>query len=148
MELFDSALFWLILGVICIIIEFVTPGLFYSAILGVSSLLTSGLALFIHQPVILILVFFLLSIAGVFIAKPILSRTLGIDKTVRLSNDEALIGKTGFVTQLVSPEKKGEVRVQNETWTAASTESLPEGTEVVITGISGATLQVKRSGTA
>ena len=61
----------------------------------------------------------------------------------RTTEAMSLLGQTGVVTELLDPE--GIVLLGSESWTAKSDrEPVPEGEEVVVTGVDGLTLKVKR----
>jgi membrane protein implicated in regulation of membrane protease activity len=61
------------------------------------------------------------------------------------TNIDTIIGKTGIVQQDIERGKDGLVRVDNERWRARSGEAIKEGEEVTVTGISGVTLNVKKT---
>lgn len=62
---------------------------------------------------------------------------------------EALIGKTGVITQRLGPHgQNGRLLVEGEDWRAVSTDAraLEPGTRVIIVEVDGATLKVEREG--
>ncbi len=61
------------------------------------------------------------------------------------TNIDTIIGKTGIVQQDIEPAKDGLVKVGNEQWRARAEESIKGGEEVTVTGISGVTLNVKKT---
>jgi membrane protein implicated in regulation of membrane protease activity len=65
--------------------------------------------------------------------------------SIEKTNIDTIIGKSGIVQGDISPDKDGLVRVGNEQWRARSGESIKEGEEITVTGISGVTLNVKRT---
>lgn len=60
------------------------------------------------------------------------------------TNAEALIGRIGTVAVDIPAAGRGRVRVGGEDWSASSGEVLPSGTPVVVEGIEGVTLKVRR----
>lgn len=60
------------------------------------------------------------------------------------TNIDAVIGSTGIVLTGIKPRTVGRVKVGNENWRAKSEEDIPEGQEIVVTGVTGATLTVKK----
>ena len=59
------------------------------------------------------------------------------------TNADALIGKTGYVTQLVG-DRDGRIQFSGGEWSARSSEGLiPVGTEVTVVAIDGATAVVQ-----
>lgn len=60
------------------------------------------------------------------------------------TNIDAIIDKTGIVQQDIEPNKAGMVKVGNEQWHARSEESIKKDERIIVTGISGVTLNVKK----
>ena len=67
--------------------------------------------------------------------------------TARISktNIDAIVGKTGVVLQSIAKNVDGRVKVGNEDWKARATEDVEKGDEIVVTGVSGATLIVEKT---
>jgi len=65
---------------------------------------------------------------------------IGVSKT----NIDTIIGKTGIVQKDIERGKDGLVKVGYEEWRARAEEDIKEGEEITVTGISGATLVVKK----
>jgi membrane protein implicated in regulation of membrane protease activity len=65
------------------------------------------------------------------------------------TNIDALIGQRGLVTQAVLEHQPGQVRVRDEVWRARPTKGetgeLAAGTEVMVEGVEGVTLLVRRA---
>ncbi|UCD08539.1 MAG: NfeD family protein [Dehalococcoidales bacterium] len=59
-------------------------------------------------------------------------------------NVDAVIGSSGVVLQEIKRHTVGRVQVGNERWRAKAEEDIPEGNEIVVTGVTGATLTVKK----
>lgn len=63
------------------------------------------------------------------------------------TNVDTLIGKSGVVLQAITEYSQGLVKVGYEEWRARAEEEIPEGTDIIVTEISGVTLTVqKRNG--
>jgi membrane protein implicated in regulation of membrane protease activity len=60
------------------------------------------------------------------------------------TNIDAVIGSTGVVLKEIKVRNVGRVKVGNENWRAKAEEDIPEGNEIVVTGVAGATLSVKK----
>jgi membrane protein implicated in regulation of membrane protease activity len=60
------------------------------------------------------------------------------------TNIDTITGKTGIVEQDITPENDGLVKVGYEQWRARSTENIKAGEEIVVTGILGVTVHVKK----
>jgi membrane protein implicated in regulation of membrane protease activity len=65
------------------------------------------------------------------------------------TNTDALIGQRGLVTQAVSAHQPGQVRVHSEVWrarpAAADSGVFEPGTEVLVEGVDGVTLLVRKA---
>ena len=61
------------------------------------------------------------------------------------TNIDLIIGKSGVVQQEIRREHDGLVKVGNEEWRARSEEDIETGEEIVVTGVTGVTLNVKTS---
>ena len=61
------------------------------------------------------------------------------------TNIDTITGKTGIVEQDIEPDKAGMVKVGYEKWHATSEESIKAGEEITVTGISGVTVNVKKT---
>ncbi len=137
---------WMILGIICIIIEILDPAFFFLS-LGIGCIATGLFSLFpfIYNSIpIQIALFAVFS----FIAF-LLMRKLG-KKVLETSGEEtnvyALKGKIGVVTTEIIAEGKGYVKIGGEEWSAVSDDRslIPINTKVEIVDISGNKLIVKK----
>jgi membrane-bound serine protease (ClpP class) len=81
-------------------------------------------------------------VAYVFIGRRYIHRRIAVkgEKT----NIDTIVGRTGTVRQDIGHEKIGLVKVGMEEWRARSEEEIKEGEEIVVTGISGVTLDVEK----
>ena len=61
------------------------------------------------------------------------------------TNIDTIVGKTGTVRQDINPHQYGMVKVGMEEWRAKADEEIKEGEEITVTGLSGVTLNVKKS---
>ena len=61
------------------------------------------------------------------------------------TNIDAIVGRTGVVLQSIAKNGDGRVKVGNEDWKARATEEIEKGDEIVVTGVSGATLVVEKT---
>ena len=60
------------------------------------------------------------------------------------TNIDAIIGKNGIVLQRLTPSVNGLVKVGNEEWRARAEESIEKDEVIVVTAISGVTLNVEK----
>jgi membrane protein implicated in regulation of membrane protease activity len=61
------------------------------------------------------------------------------------TNIDTIVGKTGIVVKTITADKEGVVKVGYEQWRARAEESVKEGDEITVTGVSGVTLSVKKT---
>ncbi|QOJ79512.1 nodulation protein NfeD [Infirmifilum lucidum] len=116
------------LVVLAIILEYYTQPYFSPSSLTVAALLILGA---------------LVAFIGFIIFKA--SETLKI-KTPSL--EEKLIGKIGTAKTEIRPGKRGVVVVESEEWTAESDEEIHEGEKIVVIGVYGLILRVRRAGSS
>ena len=138
------AAFWITAAVILIIIEAATMGLTTIWFAGgaiaaaVSTLLTNNI-------IIQIVIFIVVSIILLYLTKPLKTKLkIGKEKT----NVEAVVGKTGFVMETISPAAFGQVKVDGIMWTARPADTnavIDAGTEVTVVGVEGVKLIVTPS---
>jgi membrane protein implicated in regulation of membrane protease activity len=60
------------------------------------------------------------------------------------TNIDAIIGRQGIVLKDITKNVDGLAKVGNERWRARAEEDIKKGNEIVVTGISGVTLIVKK----
>jgi membrane protein implicated in regulation of membrane protease activity len=79
----------------------------------------------------------------VFIGRRYIHRRIAV-KGER-TNIDTIIGKRGFVRQDISQQNYGIVKVGMEEWRARADEDIKKGEEIIVTGVSGVTLDVKKA---
>ncbi|MGN0431015.1 MAG: NfeD family protein [Lachnospiraceae bacterium] len=136
--------FWLVLLLICIIVEFVSLGL--TTIWFAGGALVAILAAVLHAPVALqVALFFAVSILLLIFTRPIAVRYFNKDR-IR-TNVESMIGKQAIViSEINNLEGIGQVTVGGQEWTARSKDEnivIPVGTVVIVCAISGVKLIVE-----
>ncbi|QJR23062.1 hypothetical protein BREVNS_2312 [Brevinematales bacterium NS] len=129
--------FWIILGVVLLILEIFTAG-FFVALIGVAALLMAVVSLFISTLWLQLLIFTLLSVGIVWIFLPMIRRSL--EHNAVPTNQEAMIGKTVLVTEEINNTLgKGYVKYYGDFFPARSLDGkvIPAGKEVIIRRIEG-----------
>ena len=81
-------------------------------------------------------------IAYIFIGRKYVHKWTAVK--LEKTNIDAVIGSTGIVLTDIKQRRVGRVKVGNENWRAKAEEDIPEGKEIVVTGVVGATLTVKK----
>lgn len=133
---------WLSLVVVFIIIEAITINL-VTIWFAAASLCSLFVSYFTDNLFIQLLVFSLVSIFTLIFTKPILDKIFKTDKKEK-TNADAVIGKTGIVTDEITDLTNGRVKVSSKSWMATSDENLSKGTKVEVLDIIGAKLVVKK----
>lgn len=132
---------WLIIAIVCGIIEVATMG-FWFLWLALSALLLSLLT-WLNVVTALsaqVIVFGVITIFFIIVTRPLVVRVFKT-KDVK-SNVDALIGLTGIVTMGILPPESGQVKLQGEIWTARSDQRLNQDTLVKVRSVEGVTLYV------
>ncbi len=93
--------------------------------------------------IITLVVTSVICIAYVALGRRYVHRRMVVGKTI--TNIDAIIGKRGIVLKSISRNFDGRVRVGNEQWRARSDQDIKEGDEIVVAGVSGATLIVEKN---
>lgn len=137
-------LIWIIIGIILLIIEAVTVS-FVSIFFAIGCFI-AGLASFLipswgAQIVIMCIV----SGIGVAFGREVLQRYFEVNKEIKPSTIDALIGRTGIVVKEINKDEPGLVKLNGEVWSATSVNSIviPKDANVVIEKIDGVKLIVK-----
>jgi membrane protein implicated in regulation of membrane protease activity len=140
----DDYIIWIIIIIISIIVEALTLGLtsIWFAAAGVVALLVSftGVNMYVQ-----VAIFLVLSVVMLVFLYPTVKDKLRIGNTK--TNYEAIIGKTGIVTeQIDNINSKGQVKVQGQMWTARSLndDSIEAGALVIVQEIKGVKLIVTK----
>jgi len=131
---------WFIVGAILIALEVFAPGMviiwfgFGALVAGLVALLGGGI-------VLQIIVFIIISVVSVLIAKKLLKKK---EKAGRKVGAERLIGKKGRVLVDIAPGEFGRVKVESEEWLAGADEKIPVDSWIIVEKLDGAHLYVKK----
>ena len=93
--------------------------------------------------IVTLIVTAVICVVYVFIGRRYVHRWTAV-KTEK-TNIDAIIGKKGIVLKNIVRNTDGRVKVGNERWRARAEEDINEGSEIVVTGVTGATLIVEKS---
>jgi len=135
---------WIIAGVTLLILEIFTPG-FILACFGVACAVTA-LASYLGCSIKMqIVIFSAANIIIFFGIRPFFLKFLSPNKDAVKTNTEALIGKTGTVTESIDPNSDiGRVKVGGEDWRAISNSNtkISAGQKIVVKKVDGTKLLV------
>lgn len=140
----NTAMFWLAVMIVLLIIEGVVPGL-VSVWFAVGALAAMISALF-EAPFWLQTVWFLIvSIASLCLTRPLVKKY--VNSKVQPTNADALIGKECIVTESIDNiAGEGAVKISGQVWTARSTDDsvkIAQGKIVTVKEIRGVKLIVE-----
>lgn len=147
--LFSGSWIWLIfvvLGLLLILLELIigVEATGFDLVFLGSAFILGGLVTWsAHSWVVTLVVTSVICAAYIFIGRRYVHRWTAVRKSK--TNIDAIVGRTGIVVRSISRSIDGRVRVGNEDWKARATEDIEEGIEIVVTGVSGATLIVERT---
>lgn len=133
---FDPWIIWVVIGIICIIIEIFTPGFLFLSF-GVGAILTGLVALIIPSMVFQILTFAVITLIVFLLSRKFSKKLISAD--YEDTNVKALIGKSGKVTQEIPANEKGYVKIGGEEWAAVSQDNkeIKKNARVTIKDIEG-----------
>lgn len=107
-----------------------------------SGLVALALSFFTDNYIIQFGVFVILGVILLVTTKPILEKTLKAKKEA--TNVERVIGMEGVVTEKITKNQSGEVKVDGKRWTAYADKAIKEGSVVKILEINGVKLKVEQ----
>lgn len=129
----NLAALWLVIAVVCLIIELCSGGFFiicfsFGALFGALASLFGG---FYAQ----LGAFIIFTAIGILLVRPVAMKYFHRNSNARPSNVDALIGRTGKVTQTITKGGYGRVAIDGDDWKARADNAQDEITE-------GATVKV------
>ncbi len=137
-------LYWLVLSILFLIIEILTPGIFLFSCLSIGALLALITAFLTKSLVVQIAVFVICSLLSIYFLKPFLTK---VTEKLPKSNVDKYIGKKALVVEPINGYKTaGLVKIEGELWRAVSVdkEKILQDEEVEIVKVDGTHLVVKK----
>ena len=126
---------WAVIAVVCLILELSSGDFFIIcfSIGAVFAIIGAIVGLNVYWQIFIFAVFSLLSVLFV---RPVALRWLHKNDPNRASNADALIGRTGKVTEAVPVGGNGYIQIDGDLWKAVSSSStdIPVGTTVRVVG--------------
>ena len=139
----DSWIIWLIIILALAVLEIATVGL-VSIWFIASGIVALILSFFVDSFYIQFAVFVVLGIILLITTRPILNKLIVPKKSK--TNLDRVIGMNGIVTESISKNNVGEVKVDGKRWSAVSSKKIDVGEEVIIKDIDGVKLIVEKEG--
>ena len=120
---------WAVVSIICLILELSSGDFFIIcfSIGAVFAIIAAALGLGIYWQLFIFAIFSLLSV--IFI-RPVTLRYLHKNEPNKPSNADALLGRTGKVTEAIAVGGNGYVQIDGDLWKAVSTTDIPTGETV------------------
>lgn len=139
----STTLIWTIILVIAVIVEAITVDL-VSIWFGLGAIGALICDFFGINEVVQVVVFATISIICILITRPLAKKYLR-GNTVK-TNLDRIIGKHCLVTEMITADQKGEVKVMGNLWSATSlnNETIPAGEYAEVVSIEGSHVVVKK----
>ena len=124
---------WAVVAIVCLILELSSGDFFIIcfSIGAVFSVIGAAVGLNIYWQ---LLIFAVCSLLSVLFVRPVALRYLHKNEPNKPSNADALLGRTGRVTEAIQNGGKGYVQIDGDQWRAVSTTDIPVGTSVRVIG--------------
>ena len=134
-------IFWLILVIVLSFVEIATVNL-VSIWFVASGIVAMILSFFIEDAAIITTIFILLGMLLLVISRPIVNKLRSKDN--EKTNLDRIIGEDAIVTEEITKNEVGEVKVDGKRWSAISKDKCAKGDTVKIFKIDGVKLIVKK----
>ena len=124
---------WGIIAVLCLILELSSGDFFIIcfSIGAVFAIISAVIGLNVYWQIFIFAIFSLLSVIFV---RPAALRWLHKNEPNKPTNADALIGRTGRVTEAITVGGNGYVQIDGDLWKAVSNTNIPVGTSVRVIG--------------
>lgn len=136
---------WAAASVLCLLLE-LSSGSFYILCFAVGALLAALCSAFCGVPMQLLL-FIVGTVVSLFTVRPLAMKYFHRGGTDRVSNADAIIGRTGTVSQTINAGGYGRVAIDGDDWKAeaAGGETISEGQRVRVVGRESLIIKVEKS---
>ena len=134
---------WAVVSIICLILELSSGDFFIIcfSIGAVFAIIAAALGLGIYWQLFIFAVFSLLSVLFV---RPVALRYLHKNEPNKPSNADALLGRTGKVTEAITAGGNGYVQIDGDMWRAVSTTDIAVGETVRVVDRQSTVVTVER----
>lgn len=138
-------LIWTIIALICLILE-LSSGDFYVTCFAIGALCSVVVSLFPSPIWLQVLVFAIASVLSILFIRPSLLKHLHAKGHERVSNADALIGRTGLVIEQINGEEPGYVKIDGDEWRAVckSGDLINKGEQVKVIGRDSIIISVEK----
>ena len=134
---------WAVVSIICLILELSSGDFFIIcfSIGAVFAIIAAALGLGIYWQLFIFAIFSLLSVLFV---RPVALRYLHKNEPNKPSNADALLGRTGKVTEAITAGGNGYVQIDGDMWRAVSTTDIAVGETVRVVDRQSTVVTVER----
>ena len=124
---------WAVVAIVCLILELSSGDFFIIcfSIGAVFAVISAALGLSVYWQIALFAAF---SAIAIFTVRPVALRYLHKNEPNKPSNADALLGRTGKVTEAITVGGNGYVQIDGDLWKAISNADIPVGTTVRVIG--------------
>ena len=124
---------WAAIALLCLILE-LTSGDFFIICFSIGALFAVITSLLSDSITYQVIAFAVFSLIAVIYVRPVVKRYFHKNDPNKPSNADALIGRTGRVTEAISKDGNGYVQIDGDLWKAVSSNDIPVGTTVRVIG--------------
>ncbi len=137
---------WLLVSLLCLVLE-LTNGDFFIMCFAIGGVAAAIVSAFSDSFTLQVIVFAVVSALSIFFVRPFALKYLHKNKDNRVSNADAIIGRTGKVTESIAANGHGRVKVDGDSWKAVTANNLAieEGTTVRIVALNSIIVTVERA---
>jgi nodulation efficiency protein D len=137
---------WLLVSLLCLVLE-LTNGDFFIMCFAIGGVAAAIVSAFSDSFTLQVIVFAVVSALSIFFVRPFALKYLHKNKDNRVSNADAIIGRTGKVTEPIAANGHGRVKVDGDSWKAVATDNLAieEGATVRIVALNSIIVTVERA---
>ncbi len=137
---------WLLVSLLCLVLE-LTNGDFFIICFAIGGVAAAIVSAFSDSFTLQVIVFAVVSALSIFFVRPFALKYLHKNKDNRVSNADAIIGRTGKVTEPIAANGHGRVKVDGDSWKAvvANNLAIEEGTTVRIVALNSIIVTVERA---
>lgn len=133
---------WAVVALVCLLVELFT-GSFYIMCFAVGAVAAAIVSPF-SGVYFQLVVFIAVSLASIFLVRPLVMRWMHHEKDFIPSNADAIIGRVATVSQDIPADGFGRVALDGDDWKATAKESLDKGEKVTIVARESIILTVEK----
>ena len=125
---------WAVIAIICLILELSSGDFFIIcfSIGAIGAAIDAGLL--DNSITVQVITFVVVSLVALLYVRPAAKRWLHKGEDKRVSNADALLGRTGKVTEAIKADGNGYVQIDGDLWKAVSQNDIAVGTTVRVIG--------------